>query len=280
MNFATLQGLTIPEGVVTQITDASGRVIWSAGGKPIVLEVEKITSDTYAAETTYAGEQFILLSIHSLLGGTVKVTYGGLTKEVIGSAVGTRVFFGTFNGVSDSVPTPSSGELTIEGADYIGVSSFNYANKKTRYCGCITNVIDWGGWSTSIPSYAFSDCFKLAIDVIPEGIKEIGSCAFLMSESRTSYGITHIVLPSTIETIGATPFDYTFSEHNETRYLTYVKTVTMLATTPPTVPTSSYGGESLFSATPPSIIVPKGYGEVYKTADGWSRYASYITEAT
>ena len=29
MNFATLQGLTIPEGVVTQITDASGRVIWN-----------------------------------------------------------------------------------------------------------------------------------------------------------------------------------------------------------------------------------------------------------
>lgn len=30
MNFATLQGLTIPEGVVTQITDASGTVLWSA----------------------------------------------------------------------------------------------------------------------------------------------------------------------------------------------------------------------------------------------------------
>ena len=30
MNFATLQGLTIPEGVVTQITDASGRVLWNA----------------------------------------------------------------------------------------------------------------------------------------------------------------------------------------------------------------------------------------------------------
>ena len=29
INFATLQGLTIPEGVVTQITDASGRVIWA-----------------------------------------------------------------------------------------------------------------------------------------------------------------------------------------------------------------------------------------------------------
>ena len=30
MNFATLKGLTIPEGAVTQITDASGRVLWSA----------------------------------------------------------------------------------------------------------------------------------------------------------------------------------------------------------------------------------------------------------
>ena len=30
MNFATLQGLTIPEGAVTQIADASGRVLWSA----------------------------------------------------------------------------------------------------------------------------------------------------------------------------------------------------------------------------------------------------------
>lgn len=30
MNFATLKGLTIPEGVVTEIKDASGRVIWSA----------------------------------------------------------------------------------------------------------------------------------------------------------------------------------------------------------------------------------------------------------
>ena len=30
INFATLKGLTIPEGAVTQITDESGRVLWSA----------------------------------------------------------------------------------------------------------------------------------------------------------------------------------------------------------------------------------------------------------
>lgn len=31
MNFATLKGLTIPEGKVTKITDASGRVLWQSG---------------------------------------------------------------------------------------------------------------------------------------------------------------------------------------------------------------------------------------------------------
>lgn len=35
MNFSTLKGLTIPEGNVKQIADASGRVLWSAV-KPII----------------------------------------------------------------------------------------------------------------------------------------------------------------------------------------------------------------------------------------------------
>lgn len=35
MNFATLQSLTIPEGNVTQITDASGRVIWN--GRELIV---------------------------------------------------------------------------------------------------------------------------------------------------------------------------------------------------------------------------------------------------
>lgn len=37
MNFATLKGLTIPEGVVTQITDASGRVIWKLSNGSVVV---------------------------------------------------------------------------------------------------------------------------------------------------------------------------------------------------------------------------------------------------
>lgn len=36
IDFSTLQGLTIPEGVVTQITDASGRVIWAVKSGELV----------------------------------------------------------------------------------------------------------------------------------------------------------------------------------------------------------------------------------------------------
>ncbi len=39
IDFSTLQGLTIPEGVVTKITDASGRVLWSAAKKKVVVTI-------------------------------------------------------------------------------------------------------------------------------------------------------------------------------------------------------------------------------------------------
>ena len=92
-------------------------------GEPVVLEVEKITSNTYANETTYEHEEFILLDIYPKPGGTVNVTYGGLTKTITDTSGAEepnaqQVFFGTLNGISDSVATPSNGELIIEGACY------------------------------------------------------------------------------------------------------------------------------------------------------------------
>jgi hypothetical protein len=49
IDFSTLQGLTIPEGVVTQIADASGTVLWSAKRSAIVTitsECNGIEGDT------------------------------------------------------------------------------------------------------------------------------------------------------------------------------------------------------------------------------------------
>ena len=49
IDFSTLQGLTIPEGNVTQIADASGRVLWSAKRNAIITitsECNGIMGDT------------------------------------------------------------------------------------------------------------------------------------------------------------------------------------------------------------------------------------------
>lgn len=208
IDFSTLQGLTIPDGNVTQITDVSGRVIWAVSGGKAILEVEKITSDTYAGETTYTGEQFILLDIYPKTNGTVNVTYGGLTKTITDTSGAAepnaqQVFFGTFNGVADSVATPASGELVIEGAFYtFGCSKYKSQNKNynNATCSCITTVNEWGK-ITSIPPSAFDRCAKLSLTSLPETVTQIGDHAF---NGCTSLALTK--LPSGITSIGAYAF--------------------------------------------------------------------------
>ena len=65
IDFSTLKGLTIPEGVVTQITDASGRVLWSAKPKmefrTIVDFGELTTATTPSANGFY--QNTLILSV-------------------------------------------------------------------------------------------------------------------------------------------------------------------------------------------------------------------------
>ena len=222
INFGTLQGLTIPEGVVTQIADASGRVLWMVSGGKAVLEVEKVTSDTYAGSATYTGEQFILLDIYPKTNGTVTVTYGGLTKTITDTSGAAepnaqQVFFGTFNGVSDEVTTPANGELTIDGDYYAFGLGWYQPSKTANYrCNCVTKIVNTGQ-STHIPSSAygaaavayeanrndkltnidvrcpsigsgaFGCCVALESVVLRKDVKEIGSNAFAGCDSLTSF---------------------------------------------------------------------------------------------
>lgn len=264
INFATLQGLAIPEGVVTQIMDAAGRVLWMVGGGgEVILEVEKVTSNTYAAETTYENEEFILLNIYPKTNGTVNVTYGGLTKTIVDTSGVAEpnaipVFFGTFNGVSDSVATPASGTLTIEG-DYaaFAVGNFSKTNKSVSSidCGCITAVKSFGG-----------------VQFIPDR-------SFAHSVSGFSVGnyllLEPITIPTSVASIGV-----------QALYYTGVPSITMLATAPPIlkyrVNTVDGVDTNVYDNFPSNtqFIVPKGSGETYKAAEGWSEYADKITEAS
>lgn len=307
IDFSTLQGLTIPEGVVTQIADASGRVIWAVSGGKVVLQVEKVTSNTYAGETSYSGEQFILLDIYPKTNGTVKVTYGGLTKTITDTSGAEepnaqQVYFGTFNGISDSVATPASGELVIEGDCYaFGCGTYLYSGKFRYGCPCICSISDFGKvdrlpdsfvgalmvlgsdvrkfnqTSIKIPStiksigvYAFYSCTSLVSVELNEGLETIGSLAF-----GSCHNLTNISIPKSVTFIGG----QAFSE---------IKTIKMLGAIPPeTEIRTGDNGEYSFSYSPLSesfvleqIIVPKGCGNTYKLATGWSIYADYIVEAS
>jgi len=93
--------------------------------------------------------------------------------------------------------------------------------------------------------------------VIGEGITAIPASAFYME-----IGVTDVVLPSTLESIGMQTFGENFN----------LTTVTINATTPPTF------GDNMFSDCPKlaEIIVPSAAVDAYKAADGWKDYAALI----
>ena len=206
IDFTTLKALTIPEGVVTKITNVNGDVLWkqAINDPRIILQVEKITSDTYANNTTYTNESFILLDIFSKANGTITVTYGNLTKTITNttsSDAAHQVFFGTFKGVSDSMETPTSGTLTVEG-DYcsIGVASYNTAKSTTkRYYG-IKNI-DSLGTIEYIAPYAFYDCTSITSINIPNGVTTISSNAFYNCKN-----LKYITIPDSVTYIASYAF--------------------------------------------------------------------------
>lgn len=312
IDFSTLQGLTIPEGVVTQITDASGRVLWVLSNEPVVLEVAKQTITTYAGETSYADECVVLLDIYpKKSNSTVKVTYGGLTKTLTFSGTNAQqVYFGTFNGVSDSVETPASGTLKIEGG-YGGFAcgSYQSGSKITSvgYCGCITAVNGWGEVKEISPR-AFSGCKNLESITIPDSVTSIGEHSFYQCDILTTVEIPRSVISidnyafHTCDQLCSVVFneglmsigDDAFSACGKlTSTLTIpssvisigklafnttgLKTVVLLPTTPPTLGASN---AFKYSSTVYNIIVPAGCGAVYRAAEVWSELADYITEAS
>ena len=213
----------------------------------VILEVKKITSSTYANGQYYSSEQFILLDIYPKTNGTVTVTYGGLTKTItdtsgVAEPNAQQVFFGTFNGVSDEVETPKSGRIKIKGDFYAFGCSMLQMNSYFKIPSmCITNVNEFG-ISTKIPNSAFERCYELTSINIPESVVSIGDAAFFMCEQLTS--------------------------------------VTMRCTTPPTLGSTDGVTYDVFdSPNLKNIIVPSGYGAVYKSAKGWSTYADKIVEA-
>lgn len=112
---------------------------------------------------------------------------------------------------------------------------------------------------TSIGGSAFRDCTSLALTSLPDGLTSIGGSTFYGCTS-----ITYLVLPSSVTDIDQTAFYKVATTTNKL-------TLTILATTPPTL-----GSSAFTTSTLNKIYVPAASLEAYKTATNWSAYASYM----
>ena len=123
------------------------------------------------------------------------------------------------------------------------------------HCSSLTDVVI-GNSVTSIGEDAFSECSSLTSIEIPNSVTSIGDYAF------SGCALTSIEIPNSVTSIG----DYAFSGC-ESLSSVYVK-----ATTPPILDNYAFN----YNSSSRKIYVPRASLNAYKTASGWSEYASAI----
>lgn len=136
---------------------------------------------------------------------------------------------------------------------------------------------------TTIAQNALSFCYNLQTLNLPNSIVTIGENAFQYDTALNSINI-----PNSVRTVGANAFsdcwqvetvvigsgvtsigDYAFANNSS------VQSVTIYATTPPTL-----GSDAFYGTNNCPIYVPSGSVNAYKTASGWNKYASRIQAIT
>lgn len=145
----------------------------------------------------------------------------------------------------------------------IGNSVTSIGNNVFNHCSSLTSITIGNG-VTSISDGAFSNCDNLTSIKIPDSVTSIGNSAFSWCNSLTS-----ITIGNGVTSIGL----YTFNNCSTNTELG--GTYTILATTPPTIQSSTFSNAKINK-----IIVPKGTLAAYKSATNWSAYADKIEEAT
>lgn len=126
------------------------------------------------------------------------------------------------------------------------------------------NDLHIGDGIEQINYYVFSGWKNLTKVTIDEGVVRLRQNAFYNDAN-----LTYITIPSSVTVIEWRSL-YCGSSSNKCTYV-------FKGTTPPQQ--TSSGSLALSTSYIDKIIVPAGCGEVYKTAENWTRFADYIEEA-
>lgn len=139
--------------------------------------------------------------------------------------------------------------ITIQSmVNYIGNNAFDG-------CSGLTSINIPSG-VTTINGSAFQNCFSLTSVTIPSGVTSINQYAF-----RKCSGLTSVDIPSGVTSIGAYAFEGCSG----------LTAITLTRVTPPTL-----SNNSLDNTNNCPIYVPEESVSAYKSASGWSNYASRI----
>jgi hypothetical protein len=191
-----------------------------------------------------AGEHIIKYELNGLgVGADAPLFYNLSTVKRV-------IIPNTFTSIGNVAFRNCSGLTSIDipnSVTTIGVNAF-YS------CSSLTSI-DIPSGVTSISNYAFYSCSSLTSIDIPSGVTSISNYAF----SQCS-GLTSIVIPNSVTSIGEAAFSNCSS----------LTSITVNAATPPTL------GSSVFTWSNCPIYVPSESVEAYKSASGWSEYASRI----
>ena len=199
--------------------------------------------------------------------------------------------------------TEISGEVVIMDRVYVGTQEYTvttienrafYSNKNITsvvipqtvttigslaFGGCTFESIIIPSSVATIGDSAFVSCTSLSSVMISDGIITIGSTAF------NSTALRSVIIPDSVTTIGSSAFatclslrtvvigngvtsipDYTFEDCSA------LESVRINATNPPSLHATAFG----YTNNNFQIYVPSGSVNAYKSATGWSTYASRI----
>lgn len=163
------------------------------------------------------------------------------------TSIGTYAFYGCRSLTSITIP---------DSVTSIGEYVFNNCNSLTSIT--IPNSV------TSIGHVAFAGCNSLTNITIPDSVTSIAFNTFAGCSSLMS-----ITIPNSVMSIASSAFA------NCSTNTELGGTYTILATTPPTIQSSTFSKAKINK-----IIVPKGTLDAYKSATNWAALADKMVEAT